>query len=138
MVKEWVHLSLLRLVIPLYFSTFQRDVILESRSASQIEKEAPLYDVLQTSTPLSFHTVNIAFVCVSDYWNKSNSSSSKPKINYLIGRGSHWSLLIYNKYKQNVYHLNSIKGANEKHVWQMAIGSNNLYITISFQALLNS
>lgn len=116
-----------------YISKFRKDVILVNPSTSQIIKEAPLYDVLQTLTPLSFNTVNVAFFCVSDYLNNLKSSSSiKHKMNYSVGRGSHWSLLIYNKYQQMFYHMDSIKGANEKHARQMA---NNINCEFGYQEL---
>lgn len=68
--------------------------------------------------PIIISYSNCSFFCVSEYLNNLKSSSSKHKINYSIGRGSHWSLLIYNKCF--ITWIVSIKGANEKHASQMA------------------
>lgn len=66
-----------------------------------ILKLGSLFDVTKLMTDINFNSINYAFLCISD-GNAGLESSS------------HWSLMIYCKLENQIFHLDSIKGYNHR------------------------
>lgn len=94
--------------ISFYYDTFaqemskmRKDVWFFNPSATHILKLGSVFDVTRLMTSVDLNTINYAFLCVSD-GNAGLESSS------------HWSLLVYCKPENRIFHLDSIKGYNHQ------------------------
>lgn len=117
MVRWQIHQILFWLFIQLHFQILKGIYFPESIYITINQRSSSILCCTNID-PIIISYSNCSFFCVSEYFNNLKSSSSKHKINYSIKRGSHWSLLIYNKCF--ITWIVSIKGANEKHARQMA------------------
>lgn len=104
-------------------SQSRTDILLVGPSLSQIIKNGSNYDALVNLTGLSFDLVTYAIFCVSNYDDKNSDLKS------VQVKGSHWSLLLFNRKKQKFFHYDSIKGLNIAHAKKLA---NNLNKEFSF------
>lgn len=90
-----------------YVSKFRSDVLLLGPNLSQLLKQSSNHDTLTALTNLSFDKIKLAFFCINNYL-ESNESLIPDR------RGSHWSLLIFDRERQTFFHYDSIEGSNSK------------------------
>lgn len=91
-----------------YFDTFshelsklRKDVWFFNPSITHILKLGSVHAVTELMTSIDLDNINYAFICVSDG-------------NSVLESSSHWSLMIYCKPENKIFHLDSIKGYNHQ------------------------
>jgi hypothetical protein len=97
-------------------STFRDDVLLFGPATSMLLKSAKFYDVLTTLSALSFEKINIAFFCVNNHIENEEYENDKE----VLYRGTHWSLLIFDRFNKTFYHYDSMRPLNNKHAQTLA------------------
>lgn len=104
-----------------YISKFRDDTLLFGPNLSQLFKLGSNLDVLTNLTNLSFDQINIAFFCINNHNDIKNETLRSD------WRGSHWSLLVFNRIRQTFFHYDSILGANTKQARKLAKKINPIF-----------
>lgn len=109
--------------IRIYFESFQNltsnirnDVLFANPSLTQLLKcSSSNYTILSTLTDISFNNINYAFFPVNNHM-----VSDSDIITANDTKGTHWSLLIFNREQSKFYHCDSLKGLNRTHAEKLA------------------
>lgn len=90
-------------------SPIRKDIILFGPCMTQF-LTANLYEVTNAMTNLNFEQKEFAIFCNNNYRNDLREDEDFRGHNPT--RGSHWSLLVYSKQNQMIFHFDSIEGLN--------------------------
>lgn len=108
---KWIDDSYINPYITIFtqeMSNIRPDVLIINPSVTQCLKYGDLYSVTEILTNLQFDKMNFLIFCLNNY--------AEQPIDYIrpkkVARGAHWSLLIYSKPDNAVFHLDSLKGIN--------------------------
>lgn len=92
-------------------SKFNNSILFVSPSVTDLIKNGSNFQVLSTLTNLNYNEMSYVFFCLNNF----NENRHNNETYGLEERGSHWSLLVYDKFKNIFQHYDSINGLNSKH-----------------------
>lgn len=85
-------------------------ILFVNPSITHLIKNGTNYEILSTLTSLNYNEMDFVFFCLNDFNENLKDENSYHKFH----RGSHWSLVVFNK-KANLFeHYDSISGLNIK------------------------